>query len=144
MSTMDEIIDRTLAPPRFTSALLSFLGALGLALAVIGIYGVIAYFVVQRTSEIGIRMALGADTASVVAMVVRQGVALAAIGIAIGAVASYFLATTLDHLLFGVTARDPLTFGAVAALLAVVAMLASAIPARRAARVDPLEALRAT
>jgi ABC-type antimicrobial peptide transport system permease subunit len=141
---MDDVIDDTLATPRFTSQLLSFLGVLGLTLAVIGIYGVIAYFVSQRTNEIGIRMALGADTKRVVGLVVRQGVRLAALGILLGGVASYFVATTINHLLYGVTARDPLTFVVVALLLGGVAVLASAIPARRAAKVDPLAALRAS
>jgi putative ABC transport system permease protein len=143
LRTMDEIIDRTLAAPRFTSELLSLLGALGLALAVIGIYGVIAYFVAQRTNEIGIRMALGADAGRVVRMVVRQGLTLALLGIVIGSVASYFLAATLDSMLYGITSRDPVTFAFVVVLLATVAVLASLIPARRAASVDPLEALRA-
>jgi ABC-type antimicrobial peptide transport system permease subunit len=141
---MAEIIDRSLATPRFTSQLLSALGLLGLVLAVIGIYGVIAYFVAQRTNEIGVRMALGADTTRVIAMVVRQGVVLAAVGIAIGAVISMFVSTSLEKLLFGVGARDPMTFTVVAALLAAVSIVASFIPARRAARIDPLEALRAT
>jgi putative ABC transport system permease protein len=144
MRTMAAVIDDSVATPRFTSLLLSCLGLLGLVLAVIGIYGVIAYFVAQRTNEIGIRMALGADRASVVAMVVRQGVVLALLGIAVGGIASFFLGSTLNHLLYGVTARDPLTFAMVATLLAVVAILASVIPARRAARVDPLVALRSS
>jgi putative ABC transport system permease protein len=143
MTTMDEVIDGSLAPSRFTSELLSFLGVLGLTLAVIGIYGVIAYFVAQRTYEIGIRMALGADSGSVVGMVVRQGLILAALGVAIGAAASLLLTRTLAHLLYGVTARDPLTFVAVAVLLGAVAVAASVFPARRAARVDPVLALRA-
>ncbi|HKW47204.1 MAG TPA: ABC transporter permease [Gemmatimonadaceae bacterium] len=142
MMTMDEIIDRSLATPRFTSQLLAALGMLGLLLAVIGIYGVIAYFVAQRTNEIGIRMALGADTGRVIGMVVRQGIVLAALGVAMGGVASLLVTKALEQLLFGVTARDPLTFAVVAALLAAVSIVASFIPARRAARIDPLEALR--
>jgi predicted permease len=142
--TMDEIIDRTLAAPKFTSQLLSALGVLGLVLAVIGIYGVIAYFVAQRTNEIGIRMALGAGTGRVIGMVVRQGVLLAAIGIVIGSVAALLVTGMLQQMLFGVTTRDPLTFVVVAVLIAVVSLAASFLPARRAARVDPLEALRAS
>jgi predicted permease len=142
MMTMDEVIDRSLATPKFTSQLLSALGALGLVLAVIGIYGVIAYFVAQRTNEIGIRMALGADTGRVIGMVVRQGVMLAAIGIAIGSVVSLLVTGMLGQLLFGVTARDPLTFVVVAVVIAVVSLAASFLPARRAAHIDPLEALR--
>jgi len=140
--TMDEIIARTLAAPRFTSQLLSALGLLGLVLAVIGIYGVIAYFVAQRTNEIGIRMALGADTSRVIGMVVRQGVLLAVIGVGIGSVASMLLTGMLENLLFGVTSRDPATFVAVGAVIGGVSIFASLIPARRASRVDPLVALR--
>jgi ABC-type antimicrobial peptide transport system permease subunit len=143
MRTMDDVIDQALAPPRFTSQLLSFLGLLGLVLAVVGIYGVIAYFVAQRTYEIGIRMALGADTGRVVGMVVRQGVTLAALGIIVGALASMLLTRMLTSLLYGVTARDPITFTIVALILGAVAIVASLLPARRAARVDPLVALRA-
>jgi ABC-type antimicrobial peptide transport system permease subunit len=144
MMTMDATIDRTLAAPRFTSQLLSALGVLGLVLSVMGIYGVIAYFVAQRTNEIGIRMALGADTGRVIGMVVRQGVVLAAIGIVIGSLAALLVTRLLHEQLFGVTARDPLTFVVVAVLIAVVSVAASFLPARRAARVDPLEALRAS
>ena len=142
LRTMDEIIARSLAAPLFTSQLLSALGFLGLVLAVIGIYGVIAYFVAQRTNEIGVRMALGADTGRVIGMVVRQGVTLAFIGISLGTVTSLFVTRMLDDLLFGVTARDPTTFIIVAALLAGVSIVASFIPARRASHVDPLVALR--
>jgi ABC-type antimicrobial peptide transport system permease subunit len=109
---------------------------------VIGIYGVIAYFVAQRTNEIGIRVALGAGTGRVIGMVVRQGVELAAIGIVIGSVAALLVTRMLQQMLFGVTTRDPLTFVVVAVLIAVVSLAASFLPARRAARVDPLEALR--
>jgi len=144
MRTMDEIIARSLAAPRFTSLLLSALGVLGLLLAVIGIYGVIAYFVAQRTNEIGIRMALGADTSRVIGMVVRQGAFLALIGIVIGSVASMLVTRVLEDQLFGVTARDPLTFIAVAAILGLVSIAASFLPARRASLVDPLVALRAS
>lgn len=142
--TMDAIIDRTLAAPRFTSLLLSALGILGLVLAVIGIYGVIAYLVAQRTHEIGIRLALGAEKGRVIALVVRQGVLFAAVGIVIGSVVAMLVTGLLQQLLFGVTARDPLTFAGVAVLIAVVSIAASFLPARRAARVDPLEALRAS
>jgi predicted permease len=142
MITMDEIIARSFAAPRFTSQLLSALGLLGLVLAVIGIYGVIAYFVAQRTNEIGIRMALGADSSNVIGMVVRRGVVLGVIGIAIGTGVSMLVTGVLENLLFGVTSRDPVTFVAVAALLGAVSIAASFIPARRASRVDPLVALR--
>jgi putative ABC transport system permease protein len=142
LQTMDEAIASSLAVPRFTSQLLSALGVLGLVLAVIGIYGVIAFFVAQRTHEIGIRMALGANTSRVLDLVLRQGVILAIVGIAIGAGASLLLTGMLDNLLYGITARDPVTFVAVAVLLALVSLTASFLPARRASRVDPLVALR--
>ena len=140
--TMQEIIDQTLATPRFQSTLLAMLGAAGLILAVVGIYGVIALLVVQRTHEFGIRLALGARRGQVLAMVVGQGLVLAVVGIAVGTVASVGATRVLDELLFGVGPRDPLTFSVVAGLLAVLAVAASAIPAWRAMRVDPLVAMR--
>ena len=139
---MQEIIDQTLATPRFQSTLLAMLGAAGLILAVVGIYGVIALLVVQRTHEFGIRIALGARRGQVLAMVVGQGLVLAVVGIAVGTVASVGATRVLDELLFGVGPRDPLTFSVVAGLLAVLAVAASAIPAWRAMRVDPLVAMR--
>ena len=140
--TMDEVMTRALAVPRFTTFLLLLLGGTGLTLAVVGIYGVIAYFVVQRTREIGVRLALGASSGGVVRLVVRQGLSLALVGVALGVVAAWALARVLDHLLFSVSAHDPLTFAGVAALLALVAVAASAIPAWRASRVDHVTALR--
>ncbi|MEP6692386.1 MAG: FtsX-like permease family protein, partial [Gemmatimonadaceae bacterium] len=140
--TLDEAMAITTAGTRFNMLLLTMLGATGLLLAAVGIYGVIGYFVSQRTHEIGIRMALGASAANVRGMVVRQGAALALTGVAIGVLASLALMRALTSLLFGVTARDPLTLGAVAAVLASVAIVASYIPARRATKIDPLDALR--
>ena len=141
--TLETMVDRALGQPRFYVLLLSIFAALAVVLAVVGIYGVIAYTVQQRTREIGIRIALGASRERVVAMVVRRGLILALAGIAFGSAGAYAVSRVLQSLLFGVGARDPFTFGAVAALLGGVALLASWLPARRAARVDPLAAMRA-
>jgi putative ABC transport system permease protein len=141
--TLESMVDRALGQPRFYVLLLSVFATLALVLAVVGIYGVIAYAVQQRSREIGIRIALGASTERVVGMVVLRGLTLAVIGVALGTAGAYAVTRVLQSLLFGVSARDPLTFAAVAALLGGVAVLASWIPARRAARVDPLTAMRA-
>ena len=117
-------------------------GACALLLAAIGIYGLMAYSVEQRTQEIGIRLALGAQTSQVRRMVVVQGMTLALVGLAIGLGAAFGIARLITTLLFGVSARDPLVFTAVPALLAAVALLAVWLPARRASSVDPLIALR--
>ncbi|HEX5437724.1 MAG TPA: ABC transporter permease [Gemmatimonadaceae bacterium] len=140
--TMDDIIGRTLAPSRFSSTLLLLLGATGLTLAVVGIYGVIAYLVAQRTREIGIRMALGADSRRVLAMVVREGLVLAALGVAIGLAVAWVATRWLASLLYGVSAHDPLSFAVAGAILLLVALAASWVPARRATQVDPTLALR--
>jgi ABC-type antimicrobial peptide transport system permease subunit len=126
----------------FTLVMLAIAGAMALALGIIGIYGVISYTVSQRKREIGIRLALGAQGGDVVSMVLRQGAKLALLGVCIGVVAALALARLMTSLLFGVTAHDPLTFAAVAALLITVALLACYIPARRAMKVDPMVALR--
>ena len=123
--------------------LFSVFSIVALSIAVIGIYGVIAYGVAQRRKEIGIRVALGARPASVAGMVVRQGMALAAVGIAAGLALAFMLTRFLSRFLFSVTATDPITLGGVAALLAAAALAASYIPARRATRTDPVEVLRA-
>jgi predicted permease len=141
-STMDEVISRSMATPHFTTTLLLLLGLTGLALAAVGIYGIIAYFVSQRAHEIGVRMALGASRRGVSLMVLRQGLALAGAGVAIGLVASAAATRALAGMIYGVGTRDPVTFVGVAAILLVVAALASLVPAHRATRLDPLEALR--
>jgi putative ABC transport system permease protein len=128
--------------PRFTMAVLCFFGAVGLALAVAGVYSVLSYQVTQRTHEIGVRMALGAQPASVRGLLLRLGSKLILAGLAIGIAASLALGRFFESQLFGVTPTDPLSIGAVALLLAAVALLAAYIPARRASRVDPLVALR--
>jgi predicted permease len=142
ISTMDDAIGRTLALPRFTMWLLTLLGATGLIIAIVGVYGVITYVVTQRTREVGIRIALGADAGGIQWMLVRQGLMLGVIGVAVGTAASLVATRYLGNVMFGITAHDPLTFGAVAALLVLVSVCASWIPARRATRIDPLVALR--
>jgi predicted permease len=142
LRSMEQVVGRSVAPQRFNMSLLGSLAALGLVLAAVGIYGVMAYGVSQRTHEIGLRMALGAQGRDVVKMVVARGMALAAIGVAIGLIASYALTRFMNAMLFGVSATDPLTFTVVALSLGLVALLACWIPARRAATVDPMIALR--
>jgi putative ABC transport system permease protein len=123
-------------------SLLAGFAALALLLAAIGIYGVMAFTVGQRTQEIGIRMALGAQTRDVLKLVVRQGLRLVLIGLALGIAGALALTQLLSSLLFGVGTRDPVTFVAIAALLSLVTLFACYLPARRATRVDPLVALR--
>ena len=142
VQSMDDAIGSALALPRFNMWLLTLLGATGLILAVVGIYGVISYFVTQRTRELGVRMALGASTGSVRWMIVRQGLTLGALGVAIGSVVSYGATRLMRNQIFGVTTHDPVTFTLVSALLVCTAVAASYLPARRATRIDPLEALR--
>ena len=124
------------------TSLASLVGVIALALAVIGLYGVTSFVVVQRTHEIGVRMALGAQTADVMRLVMRQGLRLVIIGVAIGLLISALAMRVLDATLFGISPTDPLTFGVISLLLGLVAMLACWVPARRATRVDPLVALR--
>jgi predicted permease len=142
VQTMDDVIARSLASSRFTTMLFLLLGLTGLVLATVGIYGVIAYFVAQRAREIGIRMALGADARRVLGMVVRQGLALAVLGVVIGLAVAWGVTRWLASQLYGVGVRDPLTFASVTALLLLVAAAASWIPGRRATKVDPTVALR--
>lgn len=140
--TMQEVYGKSVARTSFTLVMLGIAGAMALALGIIGIYGVISYTVSQRKREIGIRLALGAQSADVVGMVLRQGAKLALLGVCIGVAAAFVLARLMTSLLFGVSAHDPLTFAAVAALLILVALIACYIPARRAMKVDPTVALR--
>ena len=141
--TMEQVIARTIAPRRTTSLLVALFGLLALALAAVGIYGVIAFGVVERRSEIGIRVALGARPHEVVRMVIREGLLLAAAGTIAGLAGAWFLSRMLEGLVFGVTTRDPLAFVAAPLILLGLAMLASFVPARAATQVDPLESLRA-
>ena len=140
--TLREFVAGTLAPRRFNTWLLSGFAALALLLAALGIYSVLAYAVTQRTQEIGLRMALGAQASDVVRLVLRQGLTLALLGVAVGLAGAWWATRLLQSLLFGVRATDPLTFGLVAVVLLVVAALACLLPARRATRIDPLVALR--
>src|SRR5262249_5995243 len=142
LNTMDELVNRNLARPRFNSVLLVWLAGLGTALAAVGIYGVISYSVTQRTQEIGIRMAMGAQTKDVLSIVMKQGFVLSSFGAALGLIASLILTRLMASLLFGVSATDPVTFLGIGFLLIVVALIASYVPARRAARLDPMVTLR--
>ena len=141
--TMEERMAATLETARFNTMLLAMLGAVGLLLAGVGIYGVIAYFATQRTAEIGIRLALGASRGSVLRLVVRQAAVPVAAGVALGALGAVFASRAIATQLVNVRPNDPLTFLAVAGMLAIVALLAALIPARRAASLDPTRALQA-
>jgi putative ABC transport system permease protein len=142
IASMEDRVADVFAPRRFNMLLFGVFAIVALLLAVIGIYGVIAYSVAQRTHEIGIRMALGATSRDVLWLVVRQGLLLALIGVAVGTGAALALTRILKNLLFGVSATDPATFALIALLLVGVALIASYIPARRAAKIDPLLAIR--
>jgi putative ABC transport system permease protein len=140
--SMDQVVTDTLWQPRFNLQLIGLLAGLALVLAAVGLYGVMSYSVTQRTQEVGLRMALGAQPGHVIRLVIRQGMTLAVIGLAAGLLGAFALTRLLAKLLFGVTPTDAVTFASVALCLLVVALVACYIPARRAARVDPLEALR--
>jgi putative ABC transport system permease protein len=142
VKTMDEVVSESVAPARFNTVLLGGFAGLALVLAGVGIFGVIAYSVSQRTKEIGIRRALGAGTAGVLRLVMLQAMALTAAGVVVGIAGAFAVTRLLQTLLFGVTPTDAATFIGVAILLGVVALVASYIPARRATRVDPMVALR--
>jgi putative ABC transport system permease protein len=140
--SMDQVISDSTARQNFNMLLLTIFAGLALLLAAIGIYGLMSYTVEQRTQELGIRMALGADRGDMLKLVVSQGMLLAGIGVVVGLAASFGLNRFLGTLLYGVKATDPLTYAAVAGILVAVALLASYIPARRATRIDPMVALR--
>ncbi|HEV8482587.1 MAG TPA: FtsX-like permease family protein, partial [Blastocatellia bacterium] len=139
---LTEYVKRAVAPRSFTALLSGIFGGLALLLATVGIYGVVSYSVNQRTHEIGIRTALGAQPRHVVKLVIAKGVLLTATGAGLGLVAALALTRLMSGLLFGISATDPVTFAAVALLLVGVALLANYIPARRATKVDPMIALR--
>ena len=141
--TLDERLDQSIAQPRVSMMLLGIFALMALVLAAVGIYGVLSYTVTQRTRELGIRMALGAESNSVMRLVVGQAMVPALIGVVLGLAGAWGATRLMSSLLFGVSATDPVTFIAVALFLLAVAALASWIPARRATRVDPLIALRA-
>jgi predicted permease len=140
--TMDEVMNLAQSRPRFLATMLTIFSGLALALAAFGIYGVISYSVTQRTTEFGIRMALGARPANVLGIVMRQGIAVALAGIAVGALGAAFLTRWLEGLLFGVSQFDTATFAGMAAVLGLVTVLASWVPAHRATAVDPVKALK--
>jgi len=142
VNTIEELIDQGLWAPRVGAALLSVFGALALLLAVVGVYGVLSYSVNLQTREIGIRMAMGAQTARVLRLVVGQGMRLALAGLSLGLVIALAAMRVLSTLLFGVSAHDPLIFVGVSLVLVAAAILACYIPARRATKVDPMVALR--
>jgi len=142
VATMDEVISRSVAGRRLNLLLLGTFAGIALVLATAGLYGVISYIVAQRTREIGIRVALGAGTGDVVWLVMRQGALLMVVGIGLGIAGALALSQLVESLLYGVSARDPLTFAALAALLGCVALVATWLPARRAARVDPVTAIK--
>jgi putative ABC transport system permease protein len=142
VKSMEEYMSASVAAPRFNTTLLSIFAGVALVLTIVGLYGVMSYSVVQRTNEIGIRLALGAQSRDVLLMIVKQGSKLIIVGLVIGLAGAFAATRVIASLLFGVTAKDPFTFIAAAVLLAIVGLLACYIPAWRATKVDPLEALR--
>ena len=142
VKSMEQYLSASVAGPRFSTTLLSIFAGVALVLTIVGLYGVMSYQVAQRTNEIGIRMALGAQSRDVLLMIVKQGSVLILLGLGMGLAGAYALTRVISSLLFGVTAKDPFTFAAVSVLLAFVALLACYIPALRATKVDPMNALR--
>jgi predicted permease len=140
--TMEQQVNESLAQRRFSMMLLGVFAVVALALATIGIYGVMAYLVNQGTRELGIRIALGASQRNILGLVVRQGMVLAISGVTIGLAAAFLLTRLMRSLLFGIEATDPITFAGISLLLAAIALLACYVPAQRAARIDPLISLR--
>jgi putative ABC transport system permease protein len=140
--TMEHLVSNSLSEPRFVLLLLGVFAGAALALSIIGVYGVVSYAVAQRRHEIGVRMALGAQTRDVLKLVLGQGMTLVAIGVAVGLVAAFALSRVMESLLFGVSSTDLATFAVTAGVLAGVARGACFVPARRAMKVDPMVALR--
>jgi hypothetical protein len=141
-TSMEDLLAENTAAPRFRTLLLALFAAIAVCLAMAGVYGVVAYTVGQRSSEIGLRMALGARSSDVLRLILRQGMVLTGIGLTVGLIAAIAATRLVASMLFEVKASDPATYIGVAALLGVVSLAASYIPARRAARVDPASALR--
>jgi putative ABC transport system permease protein len=142
LKTMDSAINKSLAPQRFNLALVALFAVLAIFLAAVGVYGVLSYSISQRTREIGVRIALGAQRGRVLRMAVGEGMKLAILGTVVGMAGGFVLTRLMASLLFGITAHDPLTFAAVGVVVAIVSFAACYIPARRAMRVDPIVALR--
>jgi putative ABC transport system permease protein len=139
---MEQIVYGSVAQPRFNMLMLGIFAVVALILAAVGVYGVMNYSVAQQTHEIGIRMALGAQQSHILTMVIQQGFVLVGIGVAIGLAGAFIVTQFMTSLLYGVKAMDPTTFIGVAVILAIVALVASYIPARKATRIDPMIALR--
>jgi ABC-type antimicrobial peptide transport system permease subunit len=140
--TLDQIVGQTIARQKFAALLLAGFSLAALLLASVGIYGVLAYAVSERTREVGIRLAVGADPARIVTLILGSGARMAGAGTAIGVFGALALSYLLKTLLFGVSTRDPLTFVAVPLILMTIALLAAWLPARRASKIDPMQALR--
>jgi putative ABC transport system permease protein len=140
---MDHVVSESITQPRFNLFLLVLFSTVAMLLSAAGIYGVTAYTVSQRTRELGIRLALGAQVGDVLKMILAQGMAVIGVGLVLGLAAAFGLMRLLRSLLFGIGENDPLTFVAITIVLLIVALIACYIPARRATKVDPLEALRA-
>jgi putative ABC transport system permease protein len=142
LKTLEQIKSESVGADRFRAILLTIFAGVALALSAIGLYGVISYSVVQRTREIGIRAALGANATNIFSLILRSGMSLTAVGLFLGIAGAFGLTRFLSSMLFGIGSNDPLTLAAVAASLALIALLACYIPARRAMRVSPIVALR--
>jgi putative ABC transport system permease protein len=141
-TTLEQIVDHAVAPRRLITNLLGTFSSLALLLASLGLYGVIAYSVSQRTRELGIRMAIGAQRSDVLRLVLREGMTTALIGVVVGLIGALLATRLLNSMLFGVSATSPLIFTFTALILMAVALAACLVPARRASRIDPMEALR--
>ncbi len=143
ISTMEEVVGRAFAPWRFTSIVVTAFAAIGLIFASVGIAALVAFAVSQRTGEIGVRVALGAQTRDVIVLVASEGASMTVAGLAAGVLSAWILRRSVESLLFDVKPDDPLTFVGVALLFGLVSLAAAYLPARRAARIDPASALRA-